>query len=97
MYLLHAELHAFPHTVERVRSCLERLVAAAKTEPGNIAYAVFSPFEAPDSFIVHEVYRDKAACDAHLASEPVMKVLQDFAEWLEAPPRILFCGLVASR
>lgn len=96
MYLLLAELNAKPACAAEVENILRDLVDAAGAEPGNIRYAVHRQKANPETFVIYELYRDVAACDEHLASVPVRQALQRFEALLEAPPRVVFCDLVAA-
>lgn len=95
MYLLLAELSARPSCAGEVEDILRELVDIAGTEAGNIRYAVHRQKENPDSFVIYELYRNVAACDEHLASTPVKLAMQRFETLLSAPPRVIFCDLVA--
>lgn len=95
MFLLLAELSAAPATADEVERILKGLVAVAHAEPGNIVYAVHRASDSRERFVLYELYRDRAACDAHLASEPVRQALKRFETLLAAPPRIVFCDTLA--
>lgn len=66
---LYAEFTALPAQAEAVAALLADLVDAVRTEPGNIVFDAYRKTEDPDVFFVYEVYADRAAFDAHLASE----------------------------
>lgn len=95
MLLLLAELSATPATAAEVEQILTRLADAAKSEPGTLGYTVHRPQGAPDTFVVAELYADRAACDAHLASPEVRAALARFEPLLAAPPQIRFCDALA--
>lgn len=94
MYLLHAELKAHPHTAEEVRRHLESALQLARTEPGNLHFAFYSPIGSPDNFLIQELYRSKDDCDLHLASGLVQGILKAFETLLQQPPRIVFGELI---
>lgn len=96
MLLLLAELNSKPSATQEVEIIFRELVDVARTEAGNIAYAVHRQQEAPDSFLLYELYRDRAACDEHLASRPVQQALKRFETLLAKPPRIVFCDTIAA-
>lgn len=96
MFLLLAELNARPEAAQEVEGMLQGLTEVARGEPGNLVYAVHRQQDNRAAFVLYELYRDRAACDAHLASEPVQRVLQRFDTLLAAPPRIVFCDTVAT-
>ena len=96
MFLLLAELNAKPSAANEVAELLTGLVSVARSEPGNLVYAVHRQHDNPDAFVLYELYKDRAACDAHLAAAPVQQVLQRFETLLLGPPRIVFCDTVAT-
>jgi quinol monooxygenase YgiN len=96
MFLLLAELAAKPAAANDVESILKNLADVARSESGNLVYAVHRQCEDPQRFVLYELYKDRAACDAHLASAPVQQALQRFEHLLDAPPRIVYCDTVAA-
>ncbi|CDX34459.1 putative Autoinducer 2-degrading protein LsrG [Mesorhizobium sp. ORS 3359] len=96
MHLLLAELSARPACAGEVEEILRKLVDIASGEEGNVRYAVHRRKDDTNAFVVYEVYRDAAACDAHLASPPVRQALERFETLLSAPPRLVFCDLIAA-
>lgn len=96
MFLLLAELNAKPSTASEVEFLLRELTSVARHEAGNMVYAVHRTRDTPNHFILYELYKDRNACDAHLASLPVQQALAKFESLLDVPPRIVFCDTVAS-
>ena len=88
MYLLIVRLRARPETVDALCGQLSTLVALAREEPGTLAYSFYRAHEESDVFLLHEVYRDRAAWEAHMTSEPVQRALATFDTLLTAPPEI---------
>lgn len=95
MFLLLAELTPTPGATAEVEQILTRLAGHAKSEPGNLAYALHRPQGAGDAIVLTEIYADRAACDAHLASAPVRDALARFESVLACAPRITFCDTIA--
>ncbi|KWR72652.1 putative quinol monooxygenase [Arthrobacter sp. W1] len=56
---------ANPGEEETVRSALEQLSPASRTEPGNIYYQAHQSTEEPQVFRIFEVYVDEEAFKAH--------------------------------
>ena len=54
---------------ERAAAVIPRLVEASAAEPGNVHYLAHRDPEDPRVFLMYEQYRDKAAFEAHGASE----------------------------
>ena len=95
MVLLLAELTAKANCAATVEEILRGLARAAGTEAGNVHYAVHRHTEKPEVFVVYELYRDEAACQAHLSLPHVQAALQQFEALLAAPPHIVNATLLA--
>ena len=54
---------------ERAAELIPRLVEASAAEPGNVHYLAHRDPEDPRVFLMYEQYRDKAAFEAHGASD----------------------------
>ena len=55
--------------LETVLPLIHSLVAESKKEPGNIEYTVCQTLTDPSSFHLYERYVDRAAVEAHKASD----------------------------
>ncbi|GGD89010.1 putative quinol monooxygenase [Microbacterium murale] len=66
--VLHAEFTARPGLEEHVSRLIGEYAEIVRTEPGNIVFDVYRSSETPADFFVFEVYRDRAAFDAHLGA-----------------------------
>ncbi|UYN98173.1 MAG: antibiotic biosynthesis monooxygenase [Devosia sp.] len=53
---------------EAVDGLLAEFAAKVRAEPGNIAFDCYRDAADPKKFIVHEIYRDKAAFAAHIGA-----------------------------
>ena len=60
---------AKPGNEDRVRDAIEALVAPSRAEPGNMAYRPSRDLDDPRVFFIYEEYVDRAAYEAHGASE----------------------------
>lgn len=97
MFLLLAELNANPTATDEVGAILCELSDAAQREAGNLVYAVHRELDTQGKFVVYELYKNREACDTHLASAPVQQALAKFENLLTMPPRIMFCDTLASK
>ncbi|NOU27702.1 MAG: antibiotic biosynthesis monooxygenase [Polyangiaceae bacterium] len=88
MISLHVELVAREGAENDVAKVLAGLRAETAGEAGSVVYAVHRKVDAPRVFLLYELYRDRAACEAHLATAAVTSALRRFSELLEGPPRI---------
>ncbi len=91
MYLLLAFLEVKPEFYEEVEGILRLLTDLTSKEIGNIAYTVHRPMKQQNSFVVYELYKDRAACDSHLQREYVQNAMKQFSTMLSTPPKITFC------
>ena len=58
----------------RWRAALAQIVPIARAEPGMVGYQVHRDPEDPQVFTIYERYRDAAAYEAHLESEPMQRL-----------------------
>lgn len=94
MFALLVELNALPAAAGELEEVLVELARLAGEEAGNVLYAVNRAQDDPASFVLYELYQDRAAWEAHLAIEAVQRALQQF-ERLLAAPRVVRCDSVA--
>jgi quinol monooxygenase YgiN len=93
MIALHAELRVGPEHHNHVLFALQALLALAAKEPDNLIYAIHRDDDR-DTLVLYELYRDRAACDAHLASPAVVAALSAFSDLLLEPPRVQITELL---
>lgn len=96
MFLLLVELEANPVFFGELESVLRTLVSVSGLEAGTVYYAVHRPQEQQNIFLLYELYKDRAAWDTHLQSEPVQIALKQFEKMLARPPKITFCDTVST-
>ncbi|WP_440695482.1 putative quinol monooxygenase [Clavibacter nebraskensis] len=66
--VLYAEFTALPGEEERVARMIADLAELVRAEPGNVVFEPYRRVEDPARFVVHEVYRDEAAFQAHIGA-----------------------------
>jgi quinol monooxygenase YgiN len=66
---LIAEFTARPGEGDAVAELLAGLVRDVRTEQGNVAFDCYRRQDDKDKFVVHEIYRDKAAFEHHIAAD----------------------------
>ncbi|MBA5688515.1 putative quinol monooxygenase [Rugamonas apoptosis] len=93
--LLIAHLHSHPHTADELAATLCALATVSRAEAGCLSYTVHRRRDQPEVFVVCELYRDQAACDAHLASAPLRQALRRFDTLLSAPPVLQMCDTIS--
>lgn len=96
MYGLIVELAAKPAFDGDLEALLRDLVAAAGPEEGTLFYAAHRMAGRGNKFVLYELYRDRAAWDAHVGSEVLQQALRRFEDWLVVPPKITYCEAVAT-
>lgn len=67
-YIMHATMPIKPDAREDFLAALPGLVEASNAEEGVLSYSCYESVAQPNTFVMIEVYADKAGMDAHLAS-----------------------------
>lgn len=67
--ILIAEFTARAGQGDAVAALLADLAAEVRREDGNVAFDCYRQAEAPEKFVVHEIYRDRAAFERHIAAD----------------------------
>ncbi len=73
-YVVIARWRAKAGEEDAVAAALAEIVPIARAEPGMVAYQVHRDPADPRVFTIYERYRDAAAYEAHLASEPMQRL-----------------------
>jgi len=73
-YVVIARWRARAGEEDAVARALGEIVPIARAEPGMVGYQVHRDPEDPQVFTIYERYRDAAAYDAHLQSEPMKRL-----------------------
>ena len=68
-YAVIAHYRCAPEDAELVRETLLTMRDHTRAEPANQEYVVHADTEDPASFVLYEVYTDRAGFDAHAASD----------------------------
>lgn len=66
--ILIAEVTALAGTTEQVRDVLRDYGRVVRQEAGNRTFSLYQVEGRPERFVVHEVYEDDAAFQAHLSA-----------------------------
>lgn len=66
---LIAEFTARPGQGDVVAELLVGLATQVRQEPGNVAFDCYRKLEDASKFVVYEIYRDKAAFEAHISAD----------------------------
>jgi quinol monooxygenase YgiN len=68
-YVLVVRMTAKEGEQDRAAEIIPKLVEASRSEPGNVHYIAHRDPEDPRVFLMYEQYRDKAAFEAHGATD----------------------------
>lgn len=66
---LIANFTARPGQADQVADLLADLALKVRAEVGNVVFDCYRRLENPDGFVVYEIYRDKAAFEAHISAD----------------------------
>jgi quinol monooxygenase YgiN len=90
-YVLLARWVAKEGEEENVRAALERLAGPTREEPGCLMWRPHRDPDDPRVFLIYEQYEDRAALDAHAASEHFRRhALEDGIPRLESRERTFY-------
>jgi quinol monooxygenase YgiN len=95
-YVVVARWRANAGSEERIVAVLDELTRATRAEPGCVTYTPHRSTEDPRDFLIHEVYADEAAFEAHADSEHFRRLVLDEAvpNLLESRDRAFFVPVV---
>ena len=88
-YIIATIVPKSEHTAD-VENALRHMVAMTRQESGNRRYDLFRETREGKGPALHlyEIYDDRAAFDAHIASEHFQAFRAKLGEWLAEPPEI---------
>lgn len=68
MLLVTARITTTPGAADALLPAAAEMVAATRTEDGCLSYELLASTDAPDTYVMLEQWRDRAALDAHMVS-----------------------------
>jgi len=80
--------HFKAECVEDALPLLRELVAATRTEKGNISYTYCQDVNTPDVFAMLESWETEEAMKAHLASEHFTRIIPQLSAMMAEPTRL---------
>ena len=93
-YVVCATWKARSGTEKRIEQILAEMVRHTRQEPGCLMYQPHQSLEDPTVFLLYEQYEDKAAFDAHIASDYFKRlVLGEAVSILESRQRTAYSTL----
>ncbi len=97
-YVVCATWKARPGTEKRIEQILAEMVKHTRQEPGCLMYLPHRSLEDSTTFLLYEQYVDKAAFDAHMASDYFKRlVLGEAVSILESRRREIYATLEFER
>lgn len=85
MLVVCVHVHVKPeHCEEFVAASVENARNTIQ-EPGNLRFDVLQQADAPNHFILYEVYRDEAAVKAHKETSHYARWAETVAPWMAEP------------
>jgi quinol monooxygenase YgiN len=70
MYVVAAQYYAKEGTADEIAAILREMIPISRAEPGCALYVINRSLDDPRKFLLYEQYHDRAAYDAHMATEP---------------------------
>ncbi|WP_342237861.1 putative quinol monooxygenase [Inquilinus sp. OTU3971] len=68
---------------------MKQVVIDTRAEPGNIDYRLHKVSDRPLTYVTYEVFKDKAAADAHNASEHIRRIVPPLLETLDGEIKVI--------
>ena len=94
MHHVIARIVAQPGATAQMAEVLAELARTTRTESGCTSYDAFQADGQPTLFYTVEVWKDKAAADAHMTTAHVAAAFAKAGALLSAPPEIVHVKLV---
>ncbi len=89
-FVMHATMPVKPEMREAFLNAIPRLVNASNEEEGILFYQCYEAVAEPNTFVMIEVYKDKAAMDSHLASPHFQQAGKGLGMVLAGPPTLTY-------
>ena len=92
MYILIVNLEIKPeHRNAFIEAMLDDAKGSVEHEPGCLRFDVLQNQEDPNKICLYEVYRDKAAFEAHLEAPHYLRWRDTVKEWHAKAPEVMRC------
>jgi quinol monooxygenase YgiN len=88
--IMHATMPIKPEAREAFLAAVPGLIEATNAEPGVLSYELFESTANPNTFVMLEVYADKAGMDAHLSSPHFQAAMPVLGKVLAGPPTLTY-------
>jgi quinol monooxygenase YgiN len=88
--ILHATMPIKPDARDAFFAAINPLIETTNTEPGVLSYDLYESTAKPNTFVMIEVYADKAGMDAHLGSEHFKGAMPALGKVLAGAPTLTY-------
>jgi len=95
MVILTAIIKAQEGKGDVVAEAFKKHAPEFQKDPGTIMYAVQRKVDDPDTFLIYERYENKAALDAHMASDRFKELGKATNSVVTGRPEVVFYNEVA--
>ncbi len=87
MYVLMVTIDIKPGFKDRfIQAMLDDARGSVGNEPGCVRFDVIQDQKEPNRIYLHEVYKDRAAFDAHMKTPHFLKWNDTVKDWFASPP-----------
>jgi (4S)-4-hydroxy-5-phosphonooxypentane-2,3-dione isomerase len=90
MFILHVHIHVLPEHLEAFKQATIVNATNSRKEPGVARFDFLQVLDDPTRFGLVEVYRDRAAVDAHKQTAHYAEWVQKVEPWLAEPRTRVF-------
>lgn len=90
MFILHVHIHVLPEHLEAFKQATVVNAVNSRREPGVVRFDFLQVADDPTRFGLYEVYRDRAAVDAHKQTAHYNEWAEKVTPWLAEPRTRVF-------
>ena len=90
MFILNVHIHVLPAHLEAFKQATIVNATNSRREPGVVRFDVLQCVDNPTQFALYEVYRDRAAVDAHKQTAHYNEWAGKVTDWLAEPRTRVF-------
>ena len=90
MFILNVHIHVLPDHLEAFKQATIVNATNSRKEPGVVRFDVLQCADNPTQFALYEVYRDRAAVDAHKQTAHYAVWAEKVVPWLAEPRTRVF-------
>ena len=90
MFILNVHIHVLPDHLEAFKQATIVNATNSRKEPGVVRFDVLQCTDNPTQFALYEVYRNRAAVDAHKQTAHYAEWVSKVESWLPEPRTRVF-------